>query len=82
MGKKSSPQHKILRKTETTKSPSIGITIITGISGIMSAMNSGNPIGAMKIRQTAGTRTATGTEGKMPINIKIRREIPANKLHY
>jgi hypothetical protein len=48
----------------------------------MSAMNSGNPIGAMKIRQTAGTRTATGTEGKMPINIKIRREIPANKLHY
>ncbi len=82
MGKQSSPQHKILRKTEMTKSLSKSITIITGISGIMIAMNIGTPIGIMKIHQTAGIRTATGTERRMPINIKIRREVPANKLHY
>lgn len=79
MGKQSSPQHKILRKTEMTKSLSKSITIITGI---MIAMNIGNPIGIMKIHQTEGIRTATGTERRMPINIKIRREVPANKLHY
>ncbi len=59
MGKQSSPQHKILRKTEMTKSLSKSITIITGISGIMIAMNIGTPIGIMKIHQTAGIRTAT-----------------------
>lgn len=79
MGKQSSPQHKILRKTEMTKSLSKSITIITGI---MIAMNIGNSIGIMKIHQTEGIRTATGTERRMPINIKIRREVPANKLHY
>ncbi len=79
MGKQSDLQHKILRKTEMTKSLSKSITIITGI---MIAMNIGNPIGIMKIRQTEGIRTATGTERRMPINIKIRREVPANKPHY
>ncbi len=61
------------------KEPKQSITIITGI---MIAMNIGNPIGIMKIRQTEGIRTATGTERRMPINIKIRREVPANKPHY